>query len=387
MNNRTAQIVNFYFEHDGMSNLAAAMHGIDMEREVGSPLVIDMFAASFSMRNMLPMYVYDTSHVNALRMARSLLRMPNKKGYVALYLKNARRYRAQAASAAVESARTRVWHNPQHMPSWWKVHRGDIVFWHNFTYPYLIDSDYADLMAKEIERLHIYNDLHLQWMAHSKFSIQSLRNYGVDPEDYSIIPAPHGYNLGYMPHVADRPRLLAVSRYGNGKRHAQLARTASESGLMLTVVGDGDSTAEYKRNYREAKLYESDNVRILPKLKDSGLFEAQFAGANILISASQHEGFGVPIVEGYAHSLPCLVQRGTASEELVVEGKTGYLFDSLDEVPELAERVLRDYESMSAEAWKQSRFYTMGRFREEYLRTLKLMDEARVRHGPERSLA
>ena len=100
-------------------------------------------------------------------------------------------------------------------------------------------------------------------------------------------------------------------------------------------------------------------------------FEAELNQANIYISNSYHEGFNLPLIEAEAHSLPVLARSGTAMDELVKDGYNGYLFNDINEVPELVDKIMKNYKQMSYNAWKHSQNYTYERFKQNYLKILK----------------
>ena len=99
-------------------------------------------------------------------------------------------------------------------------------------------------------------------------------------------------------------------------------------------------------------------------------FETELTNANIYICNSYHEGFNMPTIEAMAHSMPVLLRRGTAMDELITNGKEGYLYSDITEVPELVEKIMQNYTSISFKAWKKSQKYTTERFKERYLEIL-----------------
>ena len=374
------QLVDFYFPHDAMSKLAKAMHTMDLDINPNSLLVIDFVTTATRElqrdTNMKPFYVRTSSKIPLSMLIKYFFKLKNKREYINLYLKNLA-YFDKDLGKKVNNAEVRVWHNPQHFASWWKVQRHDIIFWHNFTYPYLInDASYANLMASELAHLKLYNDLDILWLMHSNFNLKSLRHYGIDPEKYEIIPAPHPFKLPYIEHNSKEPHLLVYSRYGRNKSHPEVAELASEHKYKLTMFGDNSTTIEYKEEYQKAKLLAPKDARILGK-QDNETMEYLFRQANIYLSNSYHEGQGVPIIESYAHSLPVIVRNGTAMSEFVKEGETGFTFSDINEVPELIDKIMRDYKRFSFNAWQHSQNFTYEKFKQNYLRILSEYKKAR----------
>ncbi len=380
MNMAIIQLVDFYFPNDAMSKLARTMHKIDLSIDEKSLLVMDFVTnVPNELRKdstLRPFYIRTSSKIPLSMLIKYFFKLKNKREYINLYLKNLA-YFDKDLGKKVNNAEVRVWHNPQHFSSWWKVQRHDIIFWHNFTYPYLInDASYSNVMAEELEHLKLYNDLDILWLTHSNFNLNSLRHYGIDPEKYEIIPAPHPFNLPYIEHDSKEPHLLVYSRYGRNKAHPEAAELASEHKYKLTMFGDNSATIEYKEEYQKAKLLAPKDARVLGT-QDNETMEYLFRQANIYLSNSYHEGQGYPIIESYAHSLPVIVRNGTAMSEFVKEGETGFTFSDINEVPDLIGKIMKDYESFSYNAWQHSQNFTYEKFKQNYLRILS--EYAKVR--------
>ena len=380
MNMAIIQLVDFYFPHDAMSKLARVMHSIDLEMDTDSLLVSDMLTSAPEIlmkdNSIKSFYVRTTTPIDFKALLKYFLRLKNKRMYVSIYFQNLK-YFDKKIGDKVDKAALRVWHNPQHFASWWKVQKHDIIFWHNFSYPYLLDdASYASTMAKELEHLKLYNDLDILWLTHSNFNLNSLRHYGIDPEKYEIIPAPHPFNLPYIEHDSKEPHLLVYSRYGRNKAHPEVAEFAAEHKYKLTMFGDNSTTLEYKEEYQKAKLLAPKDARVLGK-QDNETMEYLFRRANIYLSNSYHEGQGYPIIESYAHSLPVIVRNGTAMSEFVKEGETGFTFSDINEVPDLIGKIMKDYKRFSYNAWKHSQNFTYEKFKERYLRILSEYKKAR----------
>jgi len=54
-----------------------------------------------------------------------------------------------------------------------------------------------------------------------------------------------------------------------------------------------------------------------------------YNAGDVLLSPSQTEGFGLTIIEAQAAGKPAIVQRGQSMPELIVEGKTGFIAETL----------------------------------------------------------
>ena len=125
------------------------------------------------------------------------------------------------------------------------------------------------------------------------------------------------------------PLVLSVSRVVPHKRvedllslHAELLRIRPAARLL--VIG---SFAEGQRAFRElaARAEELGRVDFLGKVSHGELVAA-YRTADVYVSMSEHEGFGVPLIEAMAADLP-VIAFGAASVPWTMGG-TGIVFDT-----------------------------------------------------------
>jgi glycosyltransferase involved in cell wall biosynthesis len=105
----------------------------------------------------------------------------------------------------------------------------------------------------------------------------------------------------------------------------------------LDLVGDGPKSDEYARFVSEAGL--ADRVHFKGWLADEDLRKA-YQEATHFILPSRHEGMPNVILEAMASGLPVIATRIAGSEELVLDGKTGYLVQMED--PQALAAAIRD---------------------------------------------
>jgi len=116
---------------------------------------------------------------------------------------------------------------------------------------------------------------------------------------------------------------LSVGRLAPNKRHEQtiaalfVARTSSDPGACLTIVGS-PTEASYARALRTyaASLGLADAVDFVSGISDEDL-AAHYRTADVLVMLSDHEGFGVPLVEAMGHGLPVVAYDGGAVGEIL----------------------------------------------------------------------
>jgi glycosyltransferase involved in cell wall biosynthesis len=120
---------------------------------------------------------------------------------------------------------------------------------------------------------------------------------------------------------------------GNKCQHELVAAFALygrtfDKDARLILIGDM-SSASYVSQVRETadRLKVSDRVVLLGKISD-GQLRSAFAGAGVFVSMSEHEGFGVPILEAMAASLPVVAFGAAAIPETM--GGAGVLLRTKD---------------------------------------------------------
>jgi glycosyltransferase involved in cell wall biosynthesis len=99
-----------------------------------------------------------------------------------------------------------------------------------------------------------------------------------------------------------------------------------QSAIPLKIRGDGQ-LLDYTKNYIEQ--HNIKTIELVDKLSQEELSNLiQNARFLILASEGYYETFGMVIVEGYAHGIPVLASNIGVMTEMVVNQKTGMLFEA-----------------------------------------------------------
>lgn len=145
------------------------------------------------------------------------------------------------------------------------------------------------------------------------------------------------------------PRLIFVSRLAPNKRQDQLIRVlaalraSGQPEATLVLPGGWDDTQSYasglRRLARDLGLAEA--VELPGRSSDRELGDL-YAGASMAVCASEHEGFGMHLLEAWAFELPVVARDAAAVAETL--GGAGILLDSEEPLlwAAVVERVLRD---------------------------------------------
>jgi glycosyltransferase involved in cell wall biosynthesis len=237
---------------------------------------------------------------------------------------------------------------------------GATLFWyHGITDPALWPDQATDLLTTSIARTSLAWHATLA-VATSPYTAAELRRYAdLPPERLRIVPlgvdatdfaaaATQAESLRRSLGLVGKRVLLYVGRVAGHKRIdlmlMALAALAPElPELHLLIVGDASGTVETRaltqRLQREAAALGIERrVTFTDRVPDVAPY---FALADVYIQASQHEGFGVPLVEAMAAGTPIVAgASGAIPWVLDAEGPApaGLLFGPGD-AAELTERV------------------------------------------------
>lgn len=145
--------------------------------------------------------------------------------------------------------------------------------------------------------------------------------------------------MGVDLHEKDPPRpesqsadsrlvMLAVGRLHPVKDHVFLIRAChqlKERGLRFTclIAGDGPERTSLERLIRDLDL--QAEVRLLGHLSHEHL-DPYYASSDLVVLTSRSEGIPLVLMEAMAHGKPVLAPAITGIPELVVHGKTGFLY-------------------------------------------------------------
>jgi len=119
--------------------------------------------------------------------------------------------------------------------------------------------------------------------------------------------------------------LVTVGRLVARKALSQLLDVLNgltDRSAKLLVIGTGPEEAELKTY--AAELGVAEHVRFLGGLSDTEKFDV-LGMADLYVSSSQHEGFGLVFLEGMAAGLPVVCYDHGGQTDFLVDGETGYL--------------------------------------------------------------
>lgn len=372
---KIAQISGALTKGDSISNVVLADHEIEKDAGMGASIILDL-VSEYGGNDIYEMLSLDVSSFS-LRDIPSFMQTQNKLRCAKLFAKAMFSHSPHMAEKKLEEADIRVWHSSGFLRSSYLIHRRDIFYFYNYTAPYMREYYSGSTEMRSRLELLMHNDLDLTYITSSQFNKETLDKLGVRYAGIRILPLFHRYALEYSVHEHSIPRLLAYGRYAKSKNIPELCKVCNETGMKLKHFGDLSLLSEHANQYRQALQYKCDNIELYGKVQEIGPF---FSSSNILVSNSTYEGFCLPAVEAMAHSLPVLLRSGSAMDEFFdkaeLQGlRIGYKFDSAEEIPELAERIIKDYGRISHDAWVFSHEYTLEKYKAGYLSCLKKVEK------------
>lgn len=238
-----------------------------------------------------------------------------------------------------------------------------VLIYHNITpahffLPY--DRNLANILENGRKELMILAKKFELTLGDSQYNADELRGYGFD--DARVLPLvvdPSKWNMEPDQSILDslndgRRNILFVGRLSPNKRQEDLIEmyyhlNQIDRGTRLCIVGDGHPESPYVRQLQEriAKFNLKDDVVITGRVSESQLL-AFYKRAHVFVSMSEHEGFGVPLIEAMWFDIPVVAYKSSAVSETL--GEAAFLFTDktkLKEVAALVYFILSDSELRS----------------------------------------
>jgi glycosyltransferase involved in cell wall biosynthesis len=119
--------------------------------------------------------------------------------------------------------------------------------------------------------------------------------------------------------------LVTVGRVVARKATVQLVQAlkdAERAATHLLVVGDGPESAALQQAAAAAGV--SDRVHLMGQVSEQRKFQA-LAAADVFVSTSQHEGFGLVFLEAMAFGLPVVCYDHGGQTDFLTTGRTGFV--------------------------------------------------------------
>ena len=163
---------------------------------------------------------------------------------------------------------------------------------------------------------------HFFW-ADSQFNLDELIEAGAPPLRCDVVPIIVSSSPTRTSHAGRAGRWLFVGRVSPNKCQiklldlfAEIRRERPDYARELHLIGDCDDKDLYVSSLRERVREHglTDAVFLHGKLADNDR-DSFFDSADVYVSLSEHEGFGVPLIEASLHDLPVIALGTSAVSE------------------------------------------------------------------------
>jgi len=157
------------------------------------------------------------------------------------------------------------------------------------------------------------------------------KTYNISSQDIVLIIVATEFHRKGMVELIEAMRILHTKRHKN---------------IKLLIVGKAkvEGTRRDDSFYRElVKKYDLNNNIIFTGSKSNSNnmeLTKHYNLADIFVFPTKYEGFGIPTVEAMACELPVIVGPSGAGEDLIKNGKNGFLLDNVNDPREIADKIL-----------------------------------------------
>ena len=134
--------------------------------------------------------------------------------------------------------------------------------------------------------------------------------------------------------------LVYLSRICEAKGTHNAVRIARENGYRLIMAGKIDAGRDQEFFQREIEPYvDGENIVFLGEIPQQEKLRLLARARCFLFPIQWNEPFGLVMVEAMACGTPVITTRWGSTPEVVEHGKTGFLADSLEEIPGYLKRI------------------------------------------------
>jgi len=201
------------------------------------------------------------------------------------------------------------------------------------------------------------------FIANSHFTAQKIRNF-YDREAEVIYPPINLQKFYPDPFGKKRSYFLMVGRMLHYKRFDLGIEAFNQLGLPLKIVGEGPEFIKLKSLAKSPLIEFHSYVENLDELRKI------YSGARALIFP-QTEDFGMVAAEAQACGLPVIGYNSGGAKEIVIEGKTGLLFN--EQTPEALIKAVYLFEKTKfseSEILKNARRFSKENFKAKFMKIL-----------------
>lgn len=274
-------------------------------------------------------------------------------------------------------------------------HKGKkVMIYHNITpaiFYKKFDERLVELCEKGREELCSFRNVFDYVFCDSKFNAEELKNLGFSNIEVLPIVFPediwnrNGDESTILKYADGKKNIVFVGRIAPNKKQEDLLFLLRyilefDKDVRLILVGYYEKSDLYylylKKLIKQLNL--EKNVVFTASISQKELISI-YRVADLYCSMSEHEGFGVPLIEAMWHDVPVLAYKSTAVSETL--GNSGILFDSKSDMKRLAALCLVILEELEVKQKvlgsqrKRREFFLIKNQQKQYERFLKIIED------------
>jgi len=226
----------------------------------------------------------------------------------------------------------------------------------------------------QLPLFHEFDDMHL-------VSISDAQRFAMPWANW-IATVHHGLPAeNYTPCKQKSEYLAFLGRISPEKRVDRAVEIAKRAGMRLHVAAKVDDA---DRAYYETVrgCLEKPHVRFLREIGDAEKCKFLSKAAALLFPIDWPEPFGLVMIEALACGTPVIAFRGGSVEEIIEDGVTGFIVDSIEEAVQGVERI-SSLDRQQCRAVFEERF-SARRMCDDYVRVYeRVIEETSAMKGPQ----
>ena len=233
------------------------------------------------------------------------------------------------------------------------------LFWHIYFIPYeKIQEKLADRLSCRV------------LLTNSEYSAGVIRRH-MDKEPIVLYPPVEIEEFTRVSSNIDRDDAIVLCGRFSPEKNYELALKIAESLPHIEFRIIGASSGKISERYYEKlrKLVRKKHLKNVIFFRDAprSLQLKIYSKSKIFLHTMIGEHFGIAVVEGMAAGLvPVVHKSGGAWNDIILRGRYGFGFSSVDEAIRCIETGIKDYQRYRDQAIKRAKMFSKERFKERF---------------------
>ncbi len=227
------------------------------------------------------------------------------------------------------------------------LHKSNINAMHGFSFLDPIIDEYGNIMnkkffyfIKQTKLYKIYNNANFYY--NSKYTCNLSKKLfpflNIKPNREKIIYIPVENHIDSNLSMKNKKLIISIGRINIGKRYCDLLNVAKKMpGYHFIIAGALNKGDE--KYYEKLINLKTQNVEIKINISNTEKIDL-LKKASIYMHFNRKENYGISVIEAISYGLiPIIPKSGGPWIDIIEEGKYGYGYESLDDIPELVKGI------------------------------------------------